>query len=42
LVEQNAATAKMLEQQARDMDERIAYFTLAPTSADPHRAIRAA
>ena len=29
LVEENAATAKTLEQQARAMDERVAYFRLA-------------
>ncbi|MGA2894812.1 MAG: hypothetical protein ABSE22_18260, partial [Xanthobacteraceae bacterium] len=29
LVEENAATAKTLEHQARAMDERVAYFRLA-------------
>lgn len=42
LVEQNAATAKMLEQQARDMDERIAFFSLAQRSDAEQRTARAA
>jgi methyl-accepting chemotaxis protein len=33
LVEENAATAKTLEQQARAMDERVAYFRLANEGA---------
>jgi methyl-accepting chemotaxis protein len=34
LVEENAATAKTLEHQARAMDERVAYFQLAHGDAD--------
>ena len=34
LVEENAATAKTLEQQAKAMDERVAYFRLAEDAAD--------
>jgi hypothetical protein len=33
LVEQNAATAKTLEAQAKAMDEQVAYFTLEPAAA---------
>jgi methyl-accepting chemotaxis protein len=39
LVEENAATAKTLEQQARAMDERVAYFRLA-SGLGPPRAQR--
>jgi len=35
LVEENAATAKTLEQQAKAMDERIAFFRLADAGAPP-------
>jgi methyl-accepting chemotaxis protein len=42
LVEQNAATAKLLEQQARNMDERIGFFKLAQDPAGSDRMIRAA
>jgi methyl-accepting chemotaxis protein len=46
LVEENAATAKTLEQQAKAMDERIAFFRLAddgagsvrPATRTPHSA----
>jgi hypothetical protein len=33
LVEENAATAKTLEQQAKAMDERVSYFRLANGTA---------
>lgn len=42
LVEENAATAKMLEQQARNMDERIGFFKLAQSPAGGDRMTRAA
>ncbi len=40
LVEQNAATAKMLEQQAKSMDECVAFFKLdaAKRDGEPPRA----
>jgi methyl-accepting chemotaxis protein len=44
LVEENAATAKMLEQQAHAMDERVAFFRLDDGEAisGPPRAVAAA
>jgi methyl-accepting chemotaxis protein len=44
LVEENAATAKVLEQQARAMDERVSFFRLdtASHSAAPVRGAAAA
>ena len=38
LVEENAATAKTLEHQAKAMDERVAYFRLAADMTDAPRA----
>jgi methyl-accepting chemotaxis protein len=35
LVEENAATAKTLESQARVMDDRVAFFQIEPASAAP-------
>ena len=42
LVEENAATAKALEYQAKDMDERIAFFRLAETAAQSRKPAVAA
>ena len=42
LVEQNAATAKTLEQQARHMDGQISFFSLGETGEPSLRATRAA
>ena len=44
LVEENAATAKTLEQQARAMDERVAFFRIdggAAAGAPPRAATKA-
>jgi methyl-accepting chemotaxis protein len=37
LVEENAATSKTLEQQAKAMDERVAFFKVADTAEAGHR-----
>ncbi len=42
LVEENAATAKTLEQQAQHMDERISFFDLGAPAALLPSAARAA
>ena len=42
LVEENAATAKTLEQQARHMDERISFFNLSDVAEASPRTVRAA
>jgi len=42
LVEENAATAQTLEQQAKSMDEQVAYFKTEETSAAAPRASNAA
>ncbi|MGA2894611.1 MAG: methyl-accepting chemotaxis protein [Xanthobacteraceae bacterium] len=42
LVEENAATAKTLEQQSRDMQERIAFFRLDGDAAPPAARARSA
>jgi methyl-accepting chemotaxis protein len=41
LVEENAATAKTLEQQAKSMDERVATFKVRPMSGEPAHAMAA-
>ncbi len=41
LVEENAATAKTLESQAKAMDERIAFFRIAEADAQPRTAMKA-
>jgi hypothetical protein len=41
-VEENAATAKTLEQQARAMDERVSYFRLAHEQTATSAAARPA
>ena len=40
LVEENAATAKMLEQQARAMDERMAFFHIGAADRPHASAVR--
>jgi hypothetical protein len=42
LVEENAATAKTLEHQAKAMDERVSFFKLASTAEKRHAAQPAA
>ncbi len=42
LVEENAATAKVLEQQAKAMDERVSFFHVASAAASPVAASRSA
>jgi methyl-accepting chemotaxis protein len=42
LVEENAATAKTLEQQAQHMDERISFFSLGRAEVPAGAAARAA
>jgi methyl-accepting chemotaxis protein len=38
LVEENAATAKTLEHQAKAMDEQVAFFRIGDTAAGEHTA----